>query len=243
VLFFSYFFPKTMCNQAALTVSLALCALALFGCEEFATPAELSRPQILGIAAEPPAVAPGETAALAILVADPDGPIEAPDVRWEVVPALPGSPALGEVRVRDDGHTEYVGPPQLPSGVTPVAAVQATVTVAGQELLAIKAIGLGPLPLANPTLAALTADGVEVPAGEPLATRPALEVELSAAIEPAADEDTTWTWYSNVAAIERYRANPTVLAAPPWPESGWLFVVVRDGRGGVTWRSVELHIE
>ena len=68
-------------------------------------------------------------------------------------------------------------------------------------------------------------------------------VAIDVAIEPAAGEDARFAWYSSAGEIERYQSTPAELVAAEDAGRGWLFVVVRDGLGGVAWHGVEVTVE
>lgn len=221
-------------------------ACAAAGCNEFATPAELATTQILAIRAEPPAVPLGERSQLDILVADNNGPIAAPDVTWEIASTAPGGPLFGTVAGLADGRAEYTAPASADE--TPVVGmVRATVHVdamdASRDLEALKAVVIGDVPLVNPTLTAFNVDQQDALLAEQVRVSRGEVAALELATDPAVTDESTFAWYSTVGEIERYQSNPTELLAGDQPASGWLIGVVRDGRGGVVWRAVELVIE
>ncbi len=230
-------FRKT---KFVLTVGVWLVFASGAGCDDFATPAELDRPQILGIAADPPAVALGETTALSIYVAGPDGEVVDPEVVWEVVSVGPGLPQLGRIDPASPTPT-FVAPDDVPEEPT-LAMVQATVSVGEQPLLGQKAIVVGRVVLSNPMLTRFAAGGTDLLTDE-LRMFAGDVVSLSVDIAPEQDKDTTYSWYSTVGTIAAYRSAPTDLEAPEEPASGWLFVVVRDGRGGIVWRKARVVVE
>jgi hypothetical protein len=73
----------------------------------------------------------------------------------------------------------------------------------------------------------------------PAGGRAGLEVALDR--EPT--ENGGVAWYATVGEVEPYRQPVTEIAAPDEPTDGWLFVVVRDGLGGIGWRSAALRVE
>lgn len=210
------------------------------GCEEFATPAELDRPQILAIAAEPPAVRPGESSTITILVAGPEGAVEEPAVTWRATSISPEVPPVGTVSVGNDGSVTYLAPDTQPADNPALALVEASVE-AGREspLVGNKAIAVGSIVLANPTVTVFEADGADLSTAPELALRVGTPVSLEVDVEGGFFEEGSVSWYATAGVIEQYRSNPTEILAEE-PGDGWLFVVVRDGRGGVSWRQVRI---
>ena len=224
--------------------ALALAALASVvagaaGCTDFASPAELPRPTILAVVAEPPVVAPGQTTQLSVAVADASGPLT-PTVRWSLVETYRGVPPMGTLA----GAT-YTAPdpvPALPPNAPPIDSVQLEVDVGGTTLTALKAVPVLDVARANPTLTTFTVGDGDALAG-PLTVARGATLALTVAIDPPAGEDARYAWYSSAGAIEKYQSNPTTMIAAEDATTGWLFVVVRDGLGGVAWRGVEVTVE
>lgn len=224
---------------------LLLAPVALLGlasCTDFASPAELTKPTVLAIIAEPPLVAPGASAELELVVVGPDGPIEPAGLQWRMIETLPGVPPFGAIEPGDDGTATYTAPdplPDLPEGAPPLDSVEVTIETDDLTVTAVKVMAVTDLPAANPAITSMVvgeveaSDGMNVVAG---VTYP-LEVE----IDPPAGPDAAYAWYSTVGTIERYQSTPTELVAGG--DDGWLFVVVRDGRGGIAVRGVEITVE
>lgn len=210
------------------------------GCEEFATPAELDRPQILAIVAEPPAVRPGESSTVTILVAGPDGIVEQPAVTWRAASISPEVPPIGMVSAGNDGSATYRAPDTQPPDNPALALIEATVE-AGREapLVGNKAIAVGSIVLANPTLTRFEGAERDLLATPELALQVGAPVPLEVDIEGGFFEEASVSWYATAGVIEQYRSNPTEILAEETGD-GWLFVVVRDGRGGVVWRQVRI---
>ena len=212
------------------------------GCNDLATPAELVRPQVLAIRADPPAIPPGEASALSILVADQDGAVPSPEVTWEATAGNPGEPPLGSVAVGDGGEVIYTAPDAISEELA-IATVTARVASDAGELVAVKAIGIGDLPLSNPELMAFTADGADLLADQTLTLEVGQTVSLAVDIGQASGDMTTFAWYATAGTIDLYQSNPVDMVARDEPGSGWLFVVVRDGLGGVVWQAIEVTVQ
>lgn len=224
-----------MVSRALAFASLAI-AVASSGCKDFATPAELDRPQIVAIASEPASVRPGESARLSLLAAGPDGPMAPDEITWSVT-AQPGIPELGRVeRVGDD--TFYVAPDAVEEDPTGTL-VEAVVTAGEAELTGLKAMVVTRLALDNPIVTAIERDGE--PVGEELVVDAGATFELALAIDPEATEDLEVAWYSTSLAIEKYKSQPTEVVVPDDAEDGWLIAVARD-RGGVGWLAIPVRI-
>ncbi len=222
---------------------LATAVATLGACAEFATPAELTKPTVLAVIADPPLVAPGASSALEVVVAGPDGPLVPASTSWRLIETFPGVPPFGEVVPGDTGTATYQAPdpvPDLPENVPPVSSVEVTVSAGDEQIVVVKAMVVTDLEGANPTIDtlavgdAVAGDAVEVAAGA--------AVYLDVGVDPPVGDDATFAWYSTVGAIERYQSNPTELIALDEAKDGWIFVVVRDGRGGVAWRGVEVSV-
>jgi hypothetical protein len=215
--------------------------LLLSACTEFATPAELDRPQILAITTQPPSVGLGERSTIDLLVADPSGEVSDARVTWASVAIVEGTLPVGDVEVADDGTVSYIAPSERPETMPTIAMVQASVEIADQTLVGIKAVVVGNVGLANPTLIALSGNATDLLANPELTLSRDEIASLSVTIEPAATDETMYAWYSTIGTIEMYRSSPTEIVADT-PGQGWLFLVVRDGRGGVIWHKVHLTV-
>lgn len=224
-----------MVARALALVSLAI-AVASSGCKDFATPAELDRPQIVAIASDPASVRPGERALLSLLVAGPDGPVTPDAVGWRVT-TQPGIPALGRVETVG-ADTFYVAPDQADEDPTGTL-VEVTVSVGEVELVGLKAMVVTRLALENPAVTAIERDGAAIEGSLQVARGD--RVELGVALDPEATEDLEVAWYSTSLAIEKYRSQPTEAEVPEAAEDGWLIAVARD-RGGIGWLAIPVEI-
>ncbi|MCE9575147.1 MAG: hypothetical protein K8W52_18490 [Deltaproteobacteria bacterium] len=222
-------------------VPLLLVAAAAAGCDDFATPAQLTKPTVLAVIADPPIVAPGASAAISVAMAGPDGPIAGPTVTWSLAETYPGIAPFGTITPTADGAATYAAPdplPPLPDKVPPVVTIQAAIG-GDTPITALMAIGVVAVPSANPVIDALTVAGAT---GDTATITHGATVDVAAMITPAADDTTSFAWYSTAGEIERYQSNPTTLVAPAEPGSGWIYVVVRDGKGGAAVRSIAVTI-
>ncbi len=213
-------------------------------CTDFATPAELTKPTILAITAEPPVVAPGASSVLETIVVDAGGVMTGLTQRHQLIETYPGVPPMGRVeRVGDE--VRYVAPdpiPELPDNALPLDSVQIEIDTPEGTLRAIKVMPVTTVTAANPTITRLTVGDADGLAG-PLTLARNTPVAIDVAIEPAAGEDARFAWYSSAGGIERYQSTPAELVAAEEARQGWLFVVVRDGAGGVAWHGVEVTVE
>jgi hypothetical protein len=229
-----------MTRRAAVLIAL----LVGPACGEFSTPAELTKPTVLAVIAEPPLVAPGATTELEVVVAGPGGLVEPSETRWTLTETFSGVPPFGELTAVGARSAIYRAPdpvPELPRDVPPLVGVEVTVVADDLEIVVIKALLVADLPSANPSITAVAIGGAVV--GDTATIRAGDVVELDVGVEPAPGDDATFAWYSTVGEIARYQSNPTELIAADAARDGWLFVVVRDGRGGVAWRGVEVAVE
>lgn len=220
--------------------SFAVAALAATACTDFASPAELTKPTILAVTAEPPVVAPGGHTDLAVAIADASGPLTTLPTRWSLVETYRGVPPMGTLV-----GTTYTAPdplPTLPAGALPVDTIQLEIDTAVGTLIAVKVVPVVSTTAANPAVTALTVGDEDALAG-PLTVARGATLPLTLTTDPAPGEDARFAWYSSVGLIERYQSNPTTLVAAEEAGSGWLFAVVRDGKGGVAWRGVQVTVE
>jgi hypothetical protein len=218
--------------------------LLLAGCTDFPTPAELTKPTILAIVAEPPLIGPGASTELTLVLAGPDGPMTPAAVDWAIAESYPGVPVFGTVEPGPDGTATYTAPdplPALPEGTPPVTSIAVSVEADGTRIESIKVIAVADLPAENPAFTVLAVGG-EV-AGPELTLAAGQTYGLDIGVEPAPGEGSSFAWYSTAGEIEQYQSNPTELVAAEAPGEGWLFVVFRDGRGGVAWRGLPVTVE
>lgn len=233
------------CRSLLLLPTVVAFLAVTAACDDFAPPSALSASQVVGVIAEPPIVAPGETTILTPLIATPQGPVTGAagySATWTLTETLPGVPPFGELTARPDGTAQYRAPmtvPPLPPNAPPLDSAQLTAVLDGRKVTTLKAVLVAGVPTANPAISALTADGVTI--GEGLTLEAGAEVELEVRTTPAAQDNARFAWYSSLGEIEKYQSNPTTLVAKE-PGSGWLYVVVRDGQLGVAWRALPVTV-
>jgi hypothetical protein len=151
-------------------------------------------------------------------------------------------PPFGAIEADADGTARYTAPdpvPALPEGAPPVDTVEVTVEAGDTSVTALKVMLVEDLPLTNPTITSLVVGEVEATSGMNLAAGVAYPLQVQT--DPPAGESTRYAWYSTVGEILRYQSTPTELVAGG--DGGWLFVVVRDGMGGVAVRGVEITVQ
>ena len=73
---------------------LVLGGLIAAGCTDFASPAELTKPTVLAVIAEPPVVAPGEPTDLTAVIVDGSGELTGLPVRWSLIETYRGTKSL-----------------------------------------------------------------------------------------------------------------------------------------------------
>jgi hypothetical protein len=232
-------------RRLAAAVSLSLAA----ACTDFATPAELTKPTVLAVIADPPVVAPGASSVLETVVVDGTGRLQGLTQRQVLVETYPGVPPMGRVEA-DGGAIRYVAPdpvPMLPDNAAPLDSVQIEIDVPSadgvQTLRTVKLMAVtSAVATANPTITRLGIGEADGLAGGVTLARNAT-VMLDVAIDPPAGEDARIAWYTSAGLIERYQSTPTELVASEDAASGWIFVVVRDGVGGVVWHGVPVTVE
>jgi hypothetical protein len=217
------------------------------GCADFATPAELTKPTILAIVAEPPLVAPGAETELSVILAGPDGPMAADAVDWALVESLPGIPAFGTIEPGATGTATYTAPdplPELPEGVPPITSVAVAVDAGDTAIESIKVVGVADFPAVNPRVTVLAIGGVAFGPGETVALDAGGSYALDVGIDPAPGEDAAFAWYTTARENKQYQSNPCELIAADEPrDDAWLFVVLRDGLGGVVVRGQPMTVE
>ncbi len=220
---------------------LGACPL-LGACTDFATPAELTKPTVLAVIADPPIVPPGGSTQLSVVLAGPDGPMQPDATTWTLVETLHGIPPFGEVDAGATGSATYHAPaqvPPLPDGAPPIATVQLVVTAGDTTVDVLKVLAVVSVPSANPTVASFTLDGAPLVDGTAIDHGTAHD--LAIATDPEATDSAEYAWYATAGKIDQYVSNPTKIVAGDAGD-GWIYAVVRDGKGGVAWQGARVTV-
>jgi hypothetical protein len=221
---------------------LGACLLA--ACTDFDTPSELQKATVLAVVADPPVTPPGASSRLELVLVDGAGRVATPEATWRLVETFPGVAPMGQVTGNPDGTGTYTAPavaPPLDEKMPPIDSVEIEIAAMPRPLTALKGMVVADLASANPTVASLTVGGSD---GLAAATAPAgATTPVAVTIEPAAGDDATYAWYSTLGELEDYQSAEAQLIAPVEAGTGWLFVVVRDGKGGVAWHGAPLTIQ
>jgi len=235
-----------MMFMRALPLVFGTAVFASAACTDFPTPAELTKPTVLAIVADPPLVHTGDGSDLTVVLAGPDGPMAPEVVEWTLVETLPGVTPFGTVEAVGSAGARYTAPdpvPPQPDDAPPIATVQATVTAGEETIVVVKGMLVADVPSANPTISALTIGG-QVVEGEEVTLTRGETAALEVGTDPVAGDDAFYAWYATAGTIEQYQSNPCEIAVTDEaPDSGWIFAVVRDGRGGVAWRGLHATVE
>lgn len=198
------------------------------GCPNLPTAAELGEPQILALVANPPCVQPGARADLDALVAGPDGTLAPSAVVWSVASGSDGAIETSGVRAAVDAKPGA----RIEVGVA--------VDVGGVTLLGFRTLTVGVC--ANPVLAGIVLDGTRAPRSSQLAMSSSSSVHLDVSIDGGSTVDGIVSWFTTAGTILRYRHTPTELVVRDEPGAGALYVVYRDGNGGVAWLEHDVQV-
>jgi hypothetical protein len=222
-------------------LAAALALAPLCACEEFATPAELDRPQIIAIRADSPVVPAGERAALECLIAGPGGIIGDAELRWEVVPFAANLKALGQIET-GAGTATYVAPPEAAETLAP-AVVQLTARVGEVQLVGQKYLAIGGERRSNPRITELRIADQPVVGTTPRQLPADPLLSISVVVDPPLGADGSVAWYATAGQIERYRGTSSTIDTSVGNPAGLLIAVARDGLGGVDWRVAAIEIQ
>ena len=254
-------------SHAAAAAGAALALLAA-GCDPGTSERwALEELRILGVRADPPEAAPGETVSFESLVVDPLGDGRPVARTWAVCTP---DPAVGEASCGEPGRTvpltigsaaTFTVPSDALAGLDPetaafgidlyvVLAAQAPALPGGTDAdgeIAIKRLRVStdPLPNRNPELAWF-GPASPVVDGETVLLQAAATVESLEDYEDIlgpATELLRFSWYTTGGVLER----GVTLGEPLASDLFWdaeagstLYVVLRDDRGGMDWAALEV---
>jgi len=232
-----------------------LLILAVVGCGgDLDPPWQLDHDRIVAIRATPPAIASGESSTLDGLVAVKGSPADerAPDIAVVVSPkaltsalafsggawtiTAPDEEALQ--RGRDELGIAAGMPVPLQLGVCFAAA--ACADQSAPQLVGLKSVALG-MQQANPTLPPVQINDATAPAPDTEIVADAL-ADLPLHVEVADTDEVDWLTSAGTMHDDDL---PTahISFEDEDPLEGQLAVVVRDGKGGVTWQVWSLRAE
>ena len=278
---------------------LLLVSGCVLGRDQYPTTSDLeedwdaSRLRVLGIAAEPPELAPGESTGFSLLLADPQDQMgEEGTVVWaactedEVLPigCFPDFETFSNViGVQPGLEPTYTAPDDLLDDLDEYDAregvyVYVTAMVVPEELVSsllsgdsidtgdvdyslvkiatkLVVVSRATTPNDNPVLESFTADGLDVPAGSVLQVDADQPYELGVLIHEDAvetyeylntdgetedrEEEPYVQWYADVGDLQEdttlYPNTQADWIAPAAGESGTIYAVARDRRGGMAW--------
>jgi hypothetical protein len=236
---------------------LLLFALALAACQSDVDPPwQLSHDRIIAVRAEPPGILPGEQSRIDMLAGYAAEPVRvrAPDVAAVVSPE-----SLADVMAIDaEGwvvtapSAERLAQVRSELGMLPDAAVPLRIGVAaawptpvqsldGRNLAATKVVWLGEQ-AHNPEVTGVRIDGREAPPeGTEIVVPRDAEVRLSVEADDSKD---IVNWLTSCGEMHDFDlASAYLTFGPEDPTEGELVLVVRDDRGGVTWRVWPIRAE
>jgi hypothetical protein len=178
-----------------------------------------------------------------VVAADRGGPL-APPTTWTLTEAYPEVAPMGTVVANPDGTATYTAPdpvPARPPSIPPVDGIQATIAV-DPPVVAVKLVGVqGGVASSNPVITDVTAGGASLLGGDGVIAMGAT-TPLTVVTDVAPDDTWTFAWYATAGTIDHYQSNPTELVGGDAPGPGWIYVVVRDGRGGAAVRAVPVTV-
>lgn len=219
--------------------SAAVFALALAACVDVPEPYDLDHARVMAVRIEPPALAPGETARIDVLVTDSSVQPRVADASAVEIRSPAGPLALA----KDDRGWTITAPSMaelaairsargLATEADVIAPLELDVTTADGVLPAQKTIAFG-TPGANPSAIAIDGAGEEIviPAGR-TATFDASPVA----------EGLSYRWFSSVGDLTGY-TRARVEVDPDRGAEGALVLVVRDQAGGTAWTIVPARVE
>jgi hypothetical protein len=218
----------------------AIALLALTACgADLDEQWELDHDRIIAVRATPPGILSGERAEVdALIGAVGQHPVErSPEIATVVSPmSLMGTvaPDAGKWYVTaPDAATLAAARTELGLAADAPVPLQVGVAYAGQTLLAFKTVFLGETRV-NPSLDDMMIDGAAAPGSTTeIVVAPLTDVRLSV----KADVDDTVNWLTSCGTMHDFDLSHAYLRIEPEdPQDGELVLVVRDPRGGVSWR-------
>lgn len=261
---------QTNINKPALArVSARLClaaaALAVAGCNDLSQIWEIDRPRVIAVQFSDPALQPGESADVRLLVGDADGTIaevgpalvtvEGLGLEPEVAAAITLAPAAGgwTVTAGDQAAIDAARAARALTADDPLdVQVAVLVTVSGKDLVALKTVRLG-ADGANPPVPSILVAGS---AASPATIDLDVETELTLDGLPPPPEDPTTApdeallelaWLTSTGDLTGSETRTAELtlpsdADPAVDPAGIVVAVVRNGLGGVSWASLEFEV-
>jgi len=229
---------------------LGLMILCALGCSDFRDPGDLHYARTLAVRADPPRISPGERSRIDLLVTGNDGIplVRAPDgvTPAAAQPGRPAPPAEAAQLISQENGAWYVTAPPAevlaglrqvfglpPESDAPIPfPLSLSVTIDGQLRPSEKVVWLGGT-AANPSITAMSIDGQ--PMGE--APLPVSALTPHTLTGGAAGEGVlSYAWYTAFGELKKYREPTATLDKVVSGQAGAVVLVVRDDRGGVTWR-------
>lgn len=204
------------------------------GCPSLPTASDLGEPQILALIANPPCVQPGATAELEAIVAGPDGAITPSAITWSVPTGSSGaierSGAAWTLRAAEDAMLGGLIELHVVVGVEGAAPLRGfrTLKIGGA--------------CANPRIGGVLVDGVLQPATGAITMMSDGRIDLDVLVDGGLTDGSIVSWFSTAGAIELYRRTPTQLVVRTTPGDAVLYVVYRDGNGGVSWLEHDVQV-
>ena len=231
------------------TLLVPVCALAaIAACDNNTDPRwQLHHDRIIAVRMSPPHLLAGQVATIDGFVTSID---DGPAVAMPTMAALePGGPAsIASSIVANNGGTWQITAPSdadlatartslgLAAGAPVPIEIVTTFSVGGETLVALKAITFGDTG-DNPTLGAVTVDGV-APSDDPSAV---INVPYDADVQLAITQDSndSVNWFTSVGSLNSDDNEHMALLHVNATDrtTGYFAVVVRDKSGGVVWNN------
>ena len=232
---------------------LALSLLVVACNSDIDEPWQLAHDRIIAVRATPPRILPGEQAKLDVLLGYDAMPVEerSPDLAAVISPE-----SMTDAMAIDAGDWVVTAPSEerlaaareelkLPAGSPVPLQVGVAVTWPypvmspdGRTFGAAKTVWLGESGT-NPELVGLTINGV--PPGDELVVPKDTEVRLYVEADDTMD---IVNWLTSCGVMHDFDLHSAYLTvAPEDPQEGELVLVLRDPRGGVTWRIWPIRAE